>query len=127
MLSRGETMGVFQFESDGMKRVCTELKPSRFEDVIALVALYRPGPMEWIPQYISNKHGRTKPKYLHPKLEPILARNLRRRRAIRNRSCRSRATLPALRWVKPTSCAKSWGRSRKTRFPIYREKFIEGA
>ena len=73
MLGRGETMGVFQFESDGMKRVCTELKPSRFEDVIALVALYRPGPMEWIPQYISNKHGRTKPKYLHPKLEPILA------------------------------------------------------
>ena len=73
MLSRGETMGVFQLESDGMKRVCQELKPSRFEDVIALVALYRPGPMDWIPQYINNKHGRTKPQYLHPKLEPILS------------------------------------------------------
>ena len=72
MLARGETMGVFQFESDGMKRVCIELKPSRFEDIIALVALYRPGPMDWIPQFISNKHGRTKTKYLHPKLEPIL-------------------------------------------------------
>jgi DNA polymerase-3 subunit alpha len=73
MLSRGETMGAFQLESDGMKRVCIELKPSRFEDIIALVALYRPGPMDWIPQYVSNKHGRTKPQYLHPKLEPILA------------------------------------------------------
>ncbi len=73
MLSRGETMGVFQLESDGMKRVCIELKPSRLDDIIALVALYRPGPMDWIPQFISNKHGRTKTTYLHPKLEPILA------------------------------------------------------
>src|SRR6185437_253466 len=54
------------------QRVCIDLKPSHFEDIIALVALYRPGPMEWIPQYVSNKHGRSKPKYLHPKLEPIL-------------------------------------------------------
>jgi DNA polymerase III subunit alpha len=72
MLSRGETMGVFQVESEGMTRVCVELKPTTFEDIIALVALYRPGPMEWIPQFINSKHGRTKPKYLHPKLEPIL-------------------------------------------------------
>ncbi|MGP6159048.1 MAG: DNA polymerase III subunit alpha [Vulcanimicrobiaceae bacterium] len=73
MLGRGETTGVFQLESDGMRRVCTELRPNTFDDIVALVALYRPGPMEWIPLYISNKHGRTKPKYLHPKLEPILA------------------------------------------------------
>lgn len=72
MLSRGDTMGVFQLESEGMVRVCTELRPSDFNDIIALVALYRPGPMDWIPQYISNKHGRTKIAYLHPKLEPIL-------------------------------------------------------
>ena len=73
MLSRGETTGVFQLESDGMRRVVSELKPNSLDDIIALVALYRPGPMEWIPLYISNKHGRTKPKYLHPKLEPILS------------------------------------------------------
>jgi DNA polymerase III subunit alpha len=73
MLGRGDTVGVFQLESEGMKRVCVELQPSRFADLIALVALYRPGPMEWIPEYISNKHGRTKPRYLHPKLESILA------------------------------------------------------
>lgn len=68
----GETTGVFQFESSGMKRYLRELKPTEFEDIIAMVALYRPGPMEWIPDYIAGKHGRKKPSYLHPKLEPIL-------------------------------------------------------
>lgn len=68
----GETTGIFQFESSGMKRYLRELKPTEFEDIIAMVALYRPGPMEWIPDYINGKHGRVKPKYLHPKLEPIL-------------------------------------------------------
>jgi len=67
----GETTGVFQFESSGMKRYLRELKPTEFEDIIAMVALYRPGPMEWIPDYIAGKHGRKNP-YLHPKLEPIL-------------------------------------------------------
>ncbi len=73
MLGRGETTGVFQLESDGMRRVVTDLRPNTLDDIVALVALYRPGPMDWIPQYISNKHGRTKPTYLHPKLEPILS------------------------------------------------------
>ncbi|MEA1962785.1 MAG: DNA polymerase III subunit alpha, partial [Patescibacteria group bacterium] len=68
----GETTGVFQFESSGMKRYLKELKPSEFEDIVAMVALYRPGPMEWIRDYIAGKHGRKKPEYLHPKLEPIL-------------------------------------------------------
>lgn len=68
----GETTGVFQFESSGMKRYLRELKPTELEDIIAMVALYRPGPMEWIPDYINGKHGRKKLEYLHPKLEPIL-------------------------------------------------------
>lgn len=70
----GETTGVFQFESSGMKRYLRELKPTEFEDIIAMVALYRPGPMEWIPDYISGKNGKKKPTYLHKKLEPILAK-----------------------------------------------------
>lgn len=70
----GETTGVFQFESSGMKRYLRELKPTEFEDIIAMVALYRPGPMEWIPDYISGKHGKKKVSYLHPKLAPILAK-----------------------------------------------------
>jgi DNA polymerase III subunit alpha len=68
----GETTGVFQFESSGMKRYLKELKPTIFEDIIAMVALYRPGPMEWIPDYIAGKHGRKKVQYLHPVLKPIL-------------------------------------------------------
>jgi len=68
----GETTGVFQFESSGMKRYLRELKPTVFEDIIAMVALYRPGPMEWIPDYIAGKHQSKKVSYLHPKLAPIL-------------------------------------------------------
>lgn len=74
LFQEGETTGVFQFESSGMKRYLRELKPSEFEDIIAMVALYRPGPMEWIPDYIAGKHGFKRPAYLHPKLEPILAK-----------------------------------------------------
>ncbi|MEZ5648307.1 MAG: DNA polymerase III subunit alpha [Alphaproteobacteria bacterium] len=72
MLGRAEATGVFQLESSGMRDVLRKLKPDRFEDIIAVVALYRPGPMENIPSYINRKHGREKPDYLHPLLEPIL-------------------------------------------------------
>lgn len=68
----GETTGVFQFESSGMKRYLKELKPTQFEDIVAMVALYRPGPMEWIPDYLAGKHGRKNVKYIHEKLKPIL-------------------------------------------------------
>jgi len=73
ILRKGETTGVFQLESSGMKRYLKELKPNIFEDIIAMVALYRPGPMEWIPSFISGKKSGKKIKYLHPKLEPILS------------------------------------------------------
>lgn len=72
MLSRGESSGVFQLESSGMRDTLRRLKPNRFEDIIALVALYRPGPMDNIPKYISVKNGEEAPDYLHPVLEPIL-------------------------------------------------------
>ncbi|MDP2820918.1 MAG: DNA polymerase III subunit alpha [bacterium] len=67
-----ETTGVFQLESGGMKRNLRELKPSIFEDIIAMIALYRPGPMELIPEYIARKNNKKQIEYLHPKLEPIL-------------------------------------------------------
>src|SRR5205809_2184951 len=72
MLSRGEVVGVFQLESQGMRRALVDMQPDRFEDVIALVALYRPGPMANIPTYCARKHGREQPDYIHPKLEPVL-------------------------------------------------------
>lgn len=71
-LQEGHTTGVFQLESAGMKRSLKELKPTEFEDIVAMVSLYRPGPMELIPQYIAGKHGLKKPTYLHPTLKPIL-------------------------------------------------------
>ena len=72
MLSKGDTVGVFQLESSGMRDVLRNMKPDTFEDIIALVALYRPGPMDNIPRYIACKHGEEEPDYLHPSLQPIL-------------------------------------------------------
>jgi len=72
MLARGEVVGVFQVESQGMRRALIDMRPDRFEDIIALVALYRPGPMANIPTYCARKHGDEEPEYLHPMLEPIL-------------------------------------------------------
>lgn len=73
LLSNGDTNGIFQLESDGMKHVLKQLKPSQFEDIVAVNALYRPGPMSYIPVYIKRKHGKEHVSYLHPDLEPILA------------------------------------------------------
>jgi DNA polymerase-3 subunit alpha len=72
MLARGETVGVFQVESAGMRRALVDMRPDRLEDLIALVALYRPGPMANIPTYCARKHGEEEPDYIHPKLEPVL-------------------------------------------------------
>ncbi len=126
MLGRGETLGVFQLESEGMRRVCIEMKPSTLDDIIALVALYRPGPMDWIPQYISNKHGRTKVSYLHPKLEPILSDTY----AI---ACYQEQIMQIARDIagftmgQADELRKVMGKKQKDKIPVYREKFITGA
>ncbi len=126
MLGRGETMGVFQLESEGMRRVCVDLKPSRLEDIIALVALYRPGPMEWIPQYISIKHGRQKPRYLHPKLEPILAETY-------SIACYQEQVMQIARDIagftlgEADELRKVMGKKQREKIPMYREKFVAGA
>ncbi|RMF17452.1 MAG: DNA polymerase III subunit alpha, partial [Alphaproteobacteria bacterium] len=73
LLARGETAGVFQLESAGMRAALKGLKPDKFEDIIALVALYRPGPMDNIPVYVNRKHGLEPVEYPHPMLEEILA------------------------------------------------------
>jgi len=72
LLSKGETVGVFQLESEGMRRCLVKLKPTDINDIIAMVALYRPGPMQWIENYIKRKYGQEEVTYQHPKLEPIL-------------------------------------------------------
>ena len=72
LLARAEAVGIFQLESAGMRRALLDMRPDRFEDIIALVALYRPGPMANIPTYCARKHGMEQPDYIHPKLEAIL-------------------------------------------------------
>src|SRR5438874_2625882 len=73
MLSRGEAAGVFQFESSGMREALRQVRPTEFEGLIALVALYRPGPMQSIPSYANRKHGKEPVSYLDARLKPILA------------------------------------------------------
>ncbi|MEX0598127.1 MAG: DNA polymerase III subunit alpha, partial [Candidatus Paceibacterota bacterium] len=72
LFQKGQTTGVFQFESQGMKKALIGLKPTEFNDLIAMVSLYRPGPMELIPTYIARKHKKEEVSYLHPNLEAIL-------------------------------------------------------
>jgi DNA polymerase-3 subunit alpha len=72
LLSSGEVMGIFQVESGGMRRVLTSLRPTKFEHVVAVLALYRPGPMEFIDDYINRMQGLKQPEYVHPAMEPIL-------------------------------------------------------
>jgi DNA polymerase III subunit alpha len=73
LMQRGDTVGVFQLEGQGMRDALRKLKPDRFEDIIAIVALYRPGPMDNIDTYVNRKHGREEIESLHPTIEPILA------------------------------------------------------
>ena len=72
LLQKGNTVGIFQLEGEGITRYLKQLKPSEFEDIVAMAALYRPGPIQFIPDYIARKHKKQKIEYLHPKLKPIL-------------------------------------------------------
>src|SRR5690606_6289296 len=73
LFARGDTVAVFQLETPGIRELLKRAMPDRFEDLIALVSLYRPGPMDLIPDFIERKHGRAEVQYPHPLLEPVLA------------------------------------------------------
>jgi DNA polymerase-3 subunit alpha len=125
MISRGETLGMFQLESEGMKRVCVELKPSHIGDIIALVALYRPGPMEWIPDYIAAKHGRKVPSYIHPKLEPILAETYGIA-VYQDTVMKIARDLAGFSMGQADELRKVVGKKLKDQIPVYRKKFLDG-
>jgi DNA polymerase III subunit alpha len=72
LLSSGEVAGVFQVEGAGLRRMLVEMQPREFNHIVAAISLYRPGPMDFIPEYIAVMHGRKEPQYVHPSLEPIL-------------------------------------------------------
>ena len=76
LLTSGDVMGVFQVEGQGMRRVLMDLRPQEFDHVVATISLYRPGPMEFIPDYIAVLHGEKEPQYVHPILAPILAETM---------------------------------------------------
>jgi DNA polymerase III subunit alpha len=126
MLARGETVGVFQLESEGMKRICAELQPSEFDDIIALVALFRPGPMEWIPQFIAGKHGRLKPHYLHPKLEPILEQTYGIP-VYQEQVMQMARQIAGFTLTEVDELRKVISKKQKEKIPSYQEKFVAGA
>ncbi|MBV9717695.1 MAG: DNA polymerase III subunit alpha [Candidatus Eremiobacteraeota bacterium] len=126
MLGRGETVGVFQLESEGMKRVCAELQPSGFDDIMALVALYRPGPMELIPQYVAAKHGRAKPQYLHRSLEPILSETYGIP-IYQEQVMRMAREIAGFTLSEVDELRKVISKKQKEKIPFYQEKFVAGA
>jgi len=125
LLSSGQTTGVFQLESAGMRRYIAELRPTRIEDVIAMVALYRPGPMDWINDFIAGKHGRRKLSYVHPKLEPILSEtyNIIVYQEQAMQICRDLAGYTAARADEMRSII---GKKKKELMPAERARFVDG-
>ncbi len=104
MLSEGRTSGVFQMESAGMTGVCVGLKPQSIEDITAIIALYRPGPMESIPRFIACKHNPEKVTYKHPSSGAHPLGHLRLHR-VSGAGHRDLPQLAATRWARRTWCA----------------------
>ena len=126
MLGHGDTTGVFQLESAGMRETLRRLKPDRFEDIIAVVALYRPGPMDNIPSYIARKHGKEQPDYLHPSLEPILKETygiaIYQEQVMQIAQVLSGYTLGSADLLR-----RAMGKKIKSEMDAQRESFIQGA
>ncbi len=122
----GETIGIFQFESSGMRECLRRLKPQRLGDLIAMNALYRPGPMDMIDDFISRKHGETKIEYLHPLLEPILKETygvmVYQEQVMRVASDLAGFSLGAADLLR-----RAMGKKKVALMKEQREKFIEGA
>ena len=111
MLSQGKTGGVFQMESAGMTGVCVGLKPQSIEDITAIIALYRPGPMESIPRFIACKHDPKLVVYKHPSLQPILSGTYGCI-VYQEQVIRSSSSWRAIRWGRRTWCAGPCPRRR---------------
>ncbi|WP_044641674.1 DNA polymerase III subunit alpha [Risungbinella massiliensis] len=126
MLTRGETTGVFQLESAGMRRVLKELKPTHFEDLIAVLALYRPGPMEQIPRFIRAKHGLEKVTFPHPDLEEILS-NTYGIIVYQEQIMQIAAKLAGFSLGEADLLRRAVGKKKKELLHEQREKFVSGA
>ena len=125
LLSDGNTVGVFQTEGQGMRRYLQELKPTTFEDIIAMLSLYRPGPMEFIPSFINRKRGKEKIIYLHPKLKPIL-KNTYGICIFQEQLMQIAHDLGGFSMGEADVLRKAIGKKIKTLLQAQREKLIEG-
>ncbi len=125
LLCRGETVGVFQLEGGMTTRMTTDVAPRCFEDLIALMALIRPGPMEMAPDYIARKHGRTPIIYMHPELEPILAETygvaLYQEQVIRIAN-----VLAGFSMAEGDGLRKAMGKKLPEEMAKYRDRFVAG-
>ncbi|MDL2252313.1 DNA polymerase III subunit alpha, partial [Odoribacter sp. OttesenSCG-928-J03] len=125
LFSRGETTGLFQFESPGMKKHLKALKPNRFEDLVAMNALYRPGPMEYIPQFIRRKHGEEEILYDHPLMEPFLKDTYGVTVYQEQVMLQSRALANFTRGMSDT-LRKAMGKKQKDTMDALKAQFLEG-
>ena len=126
LLSSGNVTGIFQVESGGMRRVLTSMRPSKFDHIVAVLALYRPGPMEFIDDYIAGLHGTKEPTYVHPALEPILGETfgicVYQEQIIR--------ILTDIAGYTPGDAdlvRKAVGKKIREQLVLHRERFVEGA
>ncbi|KUK90058.1 MAG: DNA polymerase III, alpha subunit, partial [Thermotogales bacterium 46_20] len=125
MLSSGHTMGVFQLSGDGMTKWLKELKPNRVEDIMAMVALYRPGPMAIIPEYIARKEDPSKVSYFDPKMEKILDKSYGL--LVYQDDCLYTAIeLAGYNWVEVDKFRKAIGKKIPEEMAAQKEKFIQG-
>ncbi|HEU5347723.1 MAG TPA: DNA polymerase III subunit alpha, partial [Ktedonobacterales bacterium] len=125
LLAQGETTGIFQLESGAMRRYIQELKPTCIEDVTAMVALYRPGPMDSIPTFIKSKHGEIEVKYLHPRLEPLL-RESYGVIVYQDQVLLIAVQLAGFTWGEVDKFRKAMSKKIPEELNKYRDKFIKG-
>ncbi len=124
MIGRGETTGVFQLESAGMRKLARSLRPSRFSDIAAMVALYRPGPMEWIDDFIVGKNNPSKIRYPHPDLKPILEETYGI--AVYQEQCLQIAvSIAGYSWAEADILRRAIGKKKKALMISEKEKFIK--
>ncbi|MFB0537339.1 MAG: DNA polymerase III subunit alpha [Anaerolineae bacterium] len=126
LLSSGEVTGLFQVESAGMRRVLTSLRPSEFNDIVAVISLYRPGPMEYIDNYVDRKHGRREVAYRHPQLEPIL-KDTYGIIVFQEQIIRLMTDLAGYSASEADLVRRAVGKKKKSELLKHRSSFVEGA
>jgi len=130
IFKEGLTMGVFQCESEGMKRTCREVSVDRFEDIVAILALYRPGPMDFIENYVNRKHGRENIDYFHPKIEPYIKNILAETYGIpvyQESIMLFMESLGGLKKAEALALIKGISKKKIDQINIFKPKFVDGA